>query len=109
MDASDEVTKASCLEWSTGKSSVISSRLQSSPAFHSAFILECNALCTANGDAALAVSDYDKAIGLYSAAIDLDPASHTIFVKRSKGKSEKKIWEDALLDAEKVRCHLFFS
>jgi len=32
-DTNDEVTKASCLEWSTGKSSVISPKLQSSPVF----------------------------------------------------------------------------
>jgi len=69
---------------------------------------KCSALCIANGDAALAANDYDKAIGLYSAAIDLDPASDALFAKRSKAKSEKRLWEEALLDAEKVRCHLLF-
>ena len=103
MDMSDEVTKISYLEWSAGKSSVISFRLQSSPAFHSAFVQECSTLYAANGDAALATNDYDKAIDSYSAAIDLDPASDTISARRSKAKSENMLWEEVLLDAQKVR------
>jgi predicted solute-binding protein len=82
---------------------LISHKLESSPAFHSAFKEECSALCLVNGDAALAASDYDKAIDLYSAAIDLNSASYAVFVKRSKTKSEKILWDDALLDAQKVR------
>jgi hypothetical protein len=42
------------------------------------------------------------AIELYSAAIDLDSGTDTIFAKRSKAKLEKMLWEDALLDAQKV-------
>jgi hypothetical protein len=85
---------------------LMSHRLESLPAFHSAFKEECRALCLVNGDAALAASDYDKAIDLYSAAIDLNSASYAVFVKRSNAKSEKILWDDALLDAQKVRCHL---
>ncbi|KAG0703056.1 hypothetical protein DFH29DRAFT_998842 [Suillus ampliporus] len=102
MDMSDENTKASCLDWSTGKFSVMSLRLRSSPAFHTAFKQQCSALYAANGDAALRVMDYDKAIALYSAAIDLGVASDVIFAHRSEAMLEKKSWKDALLDAQKV-------
>jgi hypothetical protein len=54
------------------------------------------------GDAALAASNYDMAIELYSAAIDLDSATDAIFAKRSKAKLEKMLWEEALLDAQRV-------
>ncbi|KAG1786332.1 uncharacterized protein HD556DRAFT_1485669 [Suillus plorans] len=54
------------------------------------------------GDEALAAGNYDKAIELYSAAIDLDFATHTTFANRSKARSGKMLWNDALLDAEKV-------
>ncbi|KAG2346823.1 WD40 repeat-like protein [Suillus weaverae] len=87
MDNIDETTKASCLEWSN------------------AFKQECSALYLTNGDAA---SEYDRAIDLYSAAIDLDSASDTVFANRSKAKLGEMLWEDALLDAQKVRWHLRF-
>jgi tetratricopeptide (TPR) repeat protein len=104
MDTTDDSTRAGGLDWSNGKSSFLMSRtLEFSPAFHTAFKEECNALCLVNGDIALAASDYDKAIDLYSAAIDLNPASYVVFAKRSKTKSEKMLWDDALLDAQKVR------
>lgn len=72
---------------------------------------ECNALYTANGvaefaasgDAALAEKDYDRAIELYSAAIELDSATDIIFANRSKARLLKMLWDDALLDAEKVQ------
>jgi hypothetical protein len=57
----------------------------------------------AGGDAALAAHDYDRAIELYSAAIDLDSATDTIYVNRSMAKSEKMLWEDAIVDAQAVR------
>jgi hypothetical protein len=81
-------------------------RLQSSPASHSAFKQECGALCLTNGDAALAECNYDSAIHLYSAAIDLDYTTDVIFSKRGKAKLEKGLWKEALLDAQKVRWHL---
>lgn len=67
------------------------------------FKQRCSALYDADGDAARSASDHDKAIALYSAAIDLAPASDNIFIKRSKAELDMKLWEDALLDAQKVR------
>ncbi|OJA08828.1 hypothetical protein AZE42_08902, partial [Rhizopogon vesiculosus] len=93
MDMSDEATKANCLVWSTGK-----------------FSKECNALYVASGvtdlavsgDTALAAREYDRAIELYSAAINLDSATDTIFANRCKAKLAKMLWEEALVDAQKV-------
>jgi WD40 repeat protein len=67
-----------------------------------AFKQECSALCAVNGDAALTASDYDRAIVLYSAAINLDFASHAIFANRCKAKLGKMLWMEALLDAQQV-------
>jgi hypothetical protein len=101
MNTSDETTKASCLDWSTGKSPASCTGFNS-PIFHSAFKQECSDLCFGNGNAALAASDYDRAIDLYSVVIDLNFASDTIYAHRSIAKSGKMLWEDALLDAQKV-------
>ncbi|KAG1789554.1 uncharacterized protein HD556DRAFT_778316 [Suillus plorans] len=84
MDSSDENTMADYLDWSN------------------VFKEECSALCIANGDIALAASEYDRAIDLYSAAIALDSASDIVFANRSKAKLEKMLWEEAVLDAQKV-------
>ncbi|KIK33225.1 hypothetical protein CY34DRAFT_813784 [Suillus luteus UH-Slu-Lm8-n1] len=84
METIDKTAKASCLVWSN------------------AFKQECSVLCAANGDAALAASDYDRAIDLYSAAITLDSASSTVFANSSKAKLGKMLWIEALLDAQKV-------
>ncbi|KIK39172.1 hypothetical protein CY34DRAFT_808550, partial [Suillus luteus UH-Slu-Lm8-n1] len=84
METIDESAKTSCLVWSN------------------AFKQECSALCAANGDAALAASDYDRAIDLYSAAITLNSASTTVFANRSKAKLGQMLWMEALLDAQKV-------
>ncbi|KAG1800320.1 uncharacterized protein HD556DRAFT_1439176 [Suillus plorans] len=89
MTSSDEITKADCFDWSNGESSAN-------------FKQECSALCAANGDSAFAASDYDKAIDLYSMAIDLDSASDIFFAGRSEAKLSKMLWEDALLDAQKA-------
>ncbi|KAG2160223.1 uncharacterized protein EDB93DRAFT_47699 [Suillus bovinus] len=83
MDKGDESTKANCLDWSTG------------------FKQECSALYLADGDAALSASDYEKAITLYSSAIDLAAANDT-FRKRCEANVNMKLWENALLDAQKV-------
>ncbi|KAG2137113.1 uncharacterized protein EDB93DRAFT_1253727 [Suillus bovinus] len=90
MDVSDEATKASCL-------------------VGIAFKQRCSALYAVDGDAlvtsgnaAFDANNYDKAIELYSVAIDLDFATEAIFANRSKAWLEKLLWEDALLDAEKV-------
>ncbi|KAG0703991.1 hypothetical protein DFH29DRAFT_1039962 [Suillus ampliporus] len=79
LDQSDEKTMACCLDWSNG-----------------------NALYLAEGDAAFAASKYNKAIRLYSVAIDLNPTSDTIFAKRSEAKLRKSLWKDAFHDAQKV-------
>ncbi|KAG0702300.1 hypothetical protein DFH29DRAFT_1079532 [Suillus ampliporus] len=84
MEMSDEDTKAGYLDWSN------------------AFAQEYSAPYITNGDAAFAACDYDRAIKLYSVAIDLNSASDTVFANRSKARSEKKLWADALLDAQKV-------
>ncbi|KAG2743684.1 hypothetical protein P692DRAFT_20838379 [Suillus brevipes Sb2] len=85
MKTIDKTAKASCLVWSNGKSAQ-----------------ECSVLYAANGDVALAASDYDRAIDLYSAAITLYSASSTTFANRSKAKLGKMLWMEALLDAQKV-------
>jgi hypothetical protein len=84
----------------------MSCRLQSSLAFHLAFTKKCSAPLLTGGDAALAASDFDSAIDLYSAVIDLDSASDVVFAKCSQAKLGNRLWEEALLDAQKVRCHL---
>ncbi|KAG0699361.1 hypothetical protein DFH29DRAFT_55548 [Suillus ampliporus] len=84
MDMCDENTKASCLDWSN------------------AFTQEYSAPYITSGDAALAASDYERAIKSYSLAIDLNSASDAVFANRSKARSETMLWEDALLDAHKV-------
>ncbi|KAG2747698.1 TPR-like protein, partial [Suillus brevipes Sb2] len=84
MDAIDESAKASCLVWSH------------------AFKQECSALCAANGDAALAASDYDRAIDLYSTAITLNSGSSTVFANRCKAKLGKMLWMEALFDSREV-------
>ncbi|KAG2107882.1 uncharacterized protein F5147DRAFT_837109 [Suillus discolor] len=65
---------------------VLSDELQSSPTFISDFKQECSVLCAVNGDTALTANEYNRAIDLYSAVIDLDFASDV----------------DALLDVQKV-------
>lgn len=75
-----------------------------------AFKQQCSVLYAADGvadlvskrDAALTMSDYDRAIELYLAAIDLDFATATVFANRSKARSNKMLWDDVFLDAQKV-------
>ena len=73
--------------------------------FHSAFKKECCAVYVADADAALAESEYDRAIELYSVAIDLDAGTDTLFGKRCRAKLGKMLWEEALIDARKVPYH----
>lgn len=103
MDMSDEITQASCLDWSTGRSSIILLILQSLRVCHSVFKDECSTLSAANGDTAFDACDYDEAIAFYSAAIDLGCGTFTIFLNRCKANTEKRAWEEVLLDAQKVR------
>jgi tetratricopeptide (TPR) repeat protein len=92
MDTADEATKARCLDWST------SFKKDCSVLYAAAGVTDL----AASGDTALTAGNYDRAIELYSAAIDLGFATDTIFVNRSKARSGKMLWDDALLDAEKV-------
>ncbi|KAG1786308.1 uncharacterized protein HD556DRAFT_1445176 [Suillus plorans] len=91
MDMSGETTKANCLAWSTSKSSSIEH-----------YTAKGFTDIVASGDAALKAGNYEEAIELYSAAINLGSASDTIFANRSKAKLEQRLWEDALLDAQQV-------
>jgi hypothetical protein len=77
-------------------------RVSFSTPSHLAFKRNCSILCAADGDDALAADNYDRAIELSSAAIDLGLATDTLFVNRSKARSGNMLWDDALLDAEKV-------
>lgn len=55
------------------------------------------------GDAAADAQRYDDAITQYSAAMSLNPESrHGLFVKRSKARMAKGLWEDALNDVNEV-------
>jgi hypothetical protein len=110
MVSSDENTNADYLDWSNGKSGVCNV-IQATifTCIFSDFKEECSTLCVVSGDAALTAREYDRAIDLYSAAIDLDYTSDVIFVNRSKAKLGKMLWGDALLDARKVRWRLCFS
>ncbi|KAG2369249.1 hypothetical protein BDR07DRAFT_1477243 [Suillus spraguei] len=55
-----------------------------------------------NGNAALTASDYDRAINLYLVVINLEYTSNVVFALCSEAKLSKMIWEDAILDAQKV-------
>ncbi|KAG2353052.1 hypothetical protein BDR07DRAFT_1465904 [Suillus spraguei] len=102
VEMSDD-KKTDCLDWPNGKSGVRNvARLQSSPAFHLALREECSALFLTNGNAALAAGNYDRAIDLYSAVIELGYTSDVVFANRTEAKLGKMLWEDALLDAQKV-------
>jgi hypothetical protein len=69
---------------------------------HLAFKKDCSVLCAAGRDDALAAGNNNRAIKIYSAAIDFDLETESIFANRSKARSGKMLWDDALFDAEKV-------
>ncbi|KAL5530275.1 STI1 [Sanghuangporus sanghuang] len=52
------------------------------------------------GNKAFAAKDYDKAIVLFSKAIQLDPSNHVLYSNRSAAHAGKKDWQTALEDAE---------
>ncbi|KAG2151516.1 hypothetical protein DEU56DRAFT_908357 [Suillus clintonianus] len=84
MSMLGEPKKGSCLEWST------------------AFKQDCTARCVAKADEAVAADIYEMAFDLYSAAIELDSSSHFLFAHRGKAKLGRKLYAEALHDAEKV-------
>jgi len=83
-DISDEMTRSDCIDWSTG------------------FKKRCGAHYATKGDAAFIAGNYETAIELYSATIDLDPAKASIFASRCNAELETKQWKEALVDAQKV-------
>ncbi|CAE6396415.1 unnamed protein product [Rhizoctonia solani] len=52
------------------------------------------------GNKAFAAKRYDEAIDLFTKAIALDPSNHVLYSNRSAAKAGKKLWIDALEDAE---------
>ncbi|KIK38635.1 hypothetical protein CY34DRAFT_809154 [Suillus luteus UH-Slu-Lm8-n1] len=92
IDRSNEATKTRCLDWSTAFKQD----------YCALYVATGVADLAAKGDDALAAGSCDRAIELYSAAIDLDFATDNIFANRSKARLGQMLWDDALLDAEKV-------
>lgn len=63
------------------------------------------------GNKAFAAKEYDKAIALFSEAIELDPSNHVLYSNRSAANAGKRLWDAALGDAESVRdtsAHHYF-
>ncbi|KAG2364198.1 WD40-repeat-containing domain protein [Suillus spraguei] len=83
MSTIDEDVKDNDLEWST------------------AFTKDCTARCVARGDEAVAAKNYDSAIELYSAGIELDSSCELLFVHRSKANLERNLFVAALHDANR--------
>ena len=55
------------------------------------------------GNKAFQAKDYDKAIDLFSQALELDPNNFVLWSNRSAAKAGKRQWSGALEDAEQVR------
>jgi hypothetical protein len=77
-------------------------KLQFSHVSYSDFKEECSILCLADRDAAFAACNYDSAINLYLAVINVNSASDAIFANCRKAKLRKKLWTEALLNTQKV-------
>ncbi|KAG2339718.1 hypothetical protein BDR05DRAFT_573204 [Suillus weaverae] len=84
MSMIDDNTKSGCLEWS------------------STFKQDCTARCVAKGDEAIAASNSEMAVKLYSAAIKLDSSHDSLFARRSKAHLARKHYAKALADADTV-------
>ncbi|KAI0313442.1 chaperone [Amylostereum chailletii] len=54
----------------------------------------------AEGNKAFSAKDYDKAIELFSKALEIDPTNFVLWSNRSAAKAGKRQYEAALLDAE---------
>ncbi|OAX42739.1 hypothetical protein K503DRAFT_709950 [Rhizopogon vinicolor AM-OR11-026] len=76
--------------------------VNSCPDWSTTFKQDCTIRCVAKGEEAVAVSDYEGAIKLYSAAISLDSSCRILFVCRSNAKLGQHHYLDALADAEQV-------
>ena len=55
------------------------------------------------GNKAFQANEYDRAIELFSQALELDPSNHVLWSNRSAAKVGKKEYAAALEDAEEVR------
>ncbi|KAG2346437.1 hypothetical protein BDR05DRAFT_945992 [Suillus weaverae] len=78
------INEGSCIGWST------------------TFKQDCTAHCVAKAHDAVAASNYEMAVALYSAAIALNSSNESLFAHRSKVNLERKLYAEALHDAEKV-------
>ena len=54
------------------------------------------------GNKAFQAKDYDKAIELFSKALELDPNNFVLWSNRSAAKAGKRQWQAALEDAEQA-------
>jgi tetratricopeptide (TPR) repeat protein len=59
----------------------------------------------AEGNKAFAAKDYERAIDLFSKALDLDKSNFVIWSNRSAAKAGKRDWDGALADADQVSTH----
>lgn len=59
----------------------------------------------AEGNKAFAAKDYDRAIDLFSKALDLDQSNFVVWSNRSAAKAGKRDWDGALADADQVSSH----
>lgn len=59
----------------------------------------------ADGNKAFAAKDYDRAIDLFSKALDLDQSNFVVWSNRSAAKAGKRDWDGALADADQVSIH----
>ncbi len=65
-------------------------------------VLQVNALKD-SGNKAFQAKQYDQAIDIFTQAIALDPKNHVLYSNRSAAKAGKRMWAEALEDAEEVR------
>ncbi|KIO02162.1 hypothetical protein M404DRAFT_960973 [Pisolithus tinctorius Marx 270] len=67
------------------------------------FTQKCAVTLEHVGDSAFGSSKHDDAIAQYTAALSLSPASPTsLFIKRSRARAAKGLWEEALQDVNEV-------
>jgi stress-induced-phosphoprotein 1 len=56
----------------------------------------------AEGNKAFSAKDYDRAIDLFSKALDLDQSNFVLWSNRSAAKAGKRDYDGALADADQV-------
>ncbi|KAG1789016.1 uncharacterized protein HD556DRAFT_1275673, partial [Suillus plorans] len=67
-----------------------------------AFKHKCTSRCVTKGDEAVTASNYEMAVELYSVGISLDSSCESLFARRSKANLTRRLYTEALDDAEKV-------